>query len=73
MAERLCQATRKGGELMDDLTKLIEAARGVTMTPDERERQRQSFAFGNAHIENEYVTRDTIKQAAAELVSGVRK
>lgn len=58
---------------MDDLTKLIEAARAVTMTPDEKERQRQSFAFGNAHIENELVTRETIRQAAAELRSGERK
>jgi hypothetical protein len=58
---------------MDDLTKLIEAARGVTMTPDERERQRQSFAFGNAHLENQYVTLDRIKQAAAELGSGDRE
>jgi hypothetical protein len=59
--------------MMEDLSKLIEAARGVTMTPDERERQRQSFAFGNAHIENEYVTRDTVMQAAAELASGERE
>jgi hypothetical protein len=39
------------------------------MTPEERERQRQNFAFGNAHIENEFVTRETIRQAAAELGS----
>jgi hypothetical protein len=58
---------------MDDLTRLIEAARAVTMTPDEKERQRQSFAFGNAHIENEFVTRETIRQAAVELQSGERK
>lgn len=58
---------------MDDLTKLIEAARSVTMTPDEHERQRQSFAFGNAQMENQYITRDTIRQAAAELNSGDRK
>ena len=59
--------------IMDDLTKLVEAARQVTMTPDEWERQRQSFAFGNANIENEHVTRDTIQRAAAELKTGERK
>ena len=54
----------------DELTKLVEAARGVTMTPEERERQRQSFAFGNANIENSFVTRDTVRQAAAEIQQG---
>lgn len=73
LTERLRQAAQEGGAPMDDLEKLIEAARGVTMTPDERERQRQSFAFGNAHIENEFVTRETISRAAAELESGDRE
>lgn len=29
--------------------------------------QRESFAFGNASIENAFVTRDTVKAAAAEM------
>lgn len=51
----------------DDLARLIEAAKHVTMSTEERENQRQSFAYGNAHIENELVTRDTVRQAAAEM------
>jgi len=53
--------------MSDDLTRLIEAAKHVTMSKEERENQRQSFAYGNAHIENELVTRDTVKRAAAEM------
>ncbi len=53
--------------MQDDLTKLVEAARGVAMTSEQRERQRQSFAFGNANIENSFVTRDTVKRVAAEM------
>lgn len=51
----------------DDLDKLIEAARKVTMTVDDQARQRESFAFGNANIENEFVTRDMVSKAAAEI------
>ena len=53
--------------MSDDLARLIEAAKHVTMSAEERENQRQSFAYGNAHIENELVTRDTVKRAAAEM------
>jgi hypothetical protein len=46
------------------LQKLIEKARGVTMTTAERETQRRSFAFGNTRIENERITREHIDRAA---------
>jgi hypothetical protein len=34
------------------------------MSPEEKEAQRRSFAYGNAHIENERVTREMIDKAA---------
>jgi hypothetical protein len=34
------------------------------MTEAQQEEQRRSFAFGNANIENDQVTRDTVDQAA---------
>jgi hypothetical protein len=34
------------------------------MTPEEQEAQRRSFAYGNAHIENERVTREMVDDAA---------
>lgn len=53
--------------MRDDLEKLIEAAKSVTMTAEAQAKQRESFAFGNANIENQYVTRDTVSKAAAEI------
>lgn len=49
------------------LQDLIERARSVEMTPDQKESQRRSFAFGNTRIENEQITRETVDRAAAEL------
>ena len=54
---------------MDDLDTLIERAKGVKMTPEEREKQRQSFAYGNSNIENERITRDSISEASKKLAS----
>jgi hypothetical protein len=56
--------------MSDKLQKLIEAARKVVMTPAQLEEQRQSFAFGNANIENERVTRETVARAAELLSRG---
>lgn len=49
------------------LRALIEAAKAVKMTPEEQEIQRRSFAYGNTHIENEDVTRETVEEAAEAM------
>jgi hypothetical protein len=52
------------------LKELLEAARKAPPMSDvEKEAQRQSFAYGNAHIENERVTREMVANAAARLKS----
>ncbi|MEO8902827.1 MAG: hypothetical protein ABI488_12370 [Polyangiaceae bacterium] len=56
--------------MSEELMKLIEAAKKVEMTPADLEAQRQSFAFGNANIENERVTRETVAEAAELLRRG---
>jgi hypothetical protein len=53
--------------MSDELEKLLEAARYRPMTPSEQEEQRRSFAYGNANIENERVSRETVDQQAEEL------
>lgn len=50
-----------------DLEKLLELARQKPVSNEEREAQRQSFAFGNARISDSRVTRDSIQKAAREL------
>lgn len=47
--------------------KLIELARNYKMSPEEREEQRRSFAYGNAHLHDPSVTREDIDLAADKL------
>ncbi len=49
------------------LDALIEKARGVNMSPEQREEQRRSFAYGNSKIENQRITRSSIDQEAQKL------
>jgi len=53
--------------MSDELDKLLEAARYRPFSVSEREKQRRSFAYGNANIENERVTRETVDEQAEEL------
>lgn len=43
---------------------LIEGARGIRPTPEEREEQRRSFAFGNTALANPHITRELINRVA---------
>lgn len=51
----------------EPLAILLERARRTQMTPQEKERQRRSFAYGNAKIENEHVTREMVDSAAEKI------
>ena len=46
------------------LQELLRAAGGRKMSDAEQEAQRRSFAYGNAHIENNRVTREMVDRAA---------
>jgi hypothetical protein len=50
-----------------EFSNLVERARGIKMTSGDQESQRRSFAFGNANIENEAVTREVVDRAAERL------
>ncbi len=51
------------------LEELLEKAKRVTMTPEQKEAQRRSFAYGNAKISNEHVTMEMVNEAARRLDS----
>lgn len=53
--------------MTDRLQKLIDASRAKSMTEAEKEAQRRSFAYGNAHIENDRVTRQMVDEAAEKI------
>ena len=56
--------------MSEQLQKLIDASRGRIMSDAEKEAQRRSFAYGNAHIENDKVTRTMIDEAAEKIGKG---
>jgi hypothetical protein len=49
------------------LSALIEAAKKVRATPEQREAQRRSFAYGNTAFENDLITREMIAEQAEKL------
>jgi len=51
----------------EELNRLLEMARRVQMTPEQEEEQRRSFAYGNTKIENNSITKETVKRAAESL------
>lgn len=59
--------------MANELEKLLEKSRSVRMTKDDKEAQRRSFAFGNANIENERVTRAMVDAAAKGLAGNDRR
>ena len=55
---------------MNRLEELVESARKVVPTAQEKEEQRRSFAYGNTKIENSRITRETVDKEADRLRAG---
>lgn len=53
--------------MTDALKRLIDTARLATMSPEDREAQRRSFAYGNTHFENPDITREMVDREAEKL------
>jgi hypothetical protein len=51
----------------NELQVLLEAAKNLKMTPEQKEEQRRSFAYGNTNIENSRITRATVNEEAEAL------
>jgi hypothetical protein len=49
------------------LQELLDEARKNVQTPQEKEEQRRSFAYGNTKIENPRITREMVDKAADAL------
>jgi hypothetical protein len=50
-----------------NLEELVIRARKITMTKAQLREQRQSFAYGNTHIENERITREMVAEADKKI------
>jgi hypothetical protein len=59
--------------MTDALKKLLEAAKTAKPSPEHREEQRRSFAYGNTHFENKLITRKMIEQEAENLTKSPAK
>ena len=44
------------------LSRRLRKALEVKMTPEQEREQRISFAYGNAHLSNEHVTREMVEE-----------
>jgi hypothetical protein len=53
--------------MTDALKKLLEAAKTAESTPEQRELQRRSFAYGNTAFENSRITREMVDREAERL------
>jgi len=49
------------------LDHLLEFAKSVVMSEEEKELQCRSFAYGNIHFHNKMVTRELVDRVAEEL------
>ena len=50
-----------------NLDELVLRARKITMTTAQLRQQRQSFAYGNTHIENGRITREMVAEADQKI------
>lgn len=53
--------------MTEGLQALIDAAKKIEPTPEHREEQRRSFAYGNTHFENGRITREMVNEQADKL------
>jgi hypothetical protein len=49
---------------MDSLSRLIEMAKSVRVSEDQREEQRRSFVYGNTAFENDKITWEMVNRQA---------
>jgi hypothetical protein len=50
-----------------ELQELLDAAKSFVVSPEQKEEQRRSFAFGNTNIENPLITREIVDKEAEAL------
>jgi uncharacterized protein YnzC (UPF0291/DUF896 family) len=54
-------------QMTEKLNELLNKAKSVKLSPEEKEEQRRSFAYGNTNIENSRITRETVDREAEDL------
>jgi hypothetical protein len=57
-------AVEREEDMPTSLSRLIEMAKAVRVTEEQREEQRRSFVYGNTAIENPAITRELVDRVA---------
>ena len=55
----------------NNIREMLNRASVAGMSAEQREAQRQSFAYGNTKFENDRITRATIERASRDLAAAV--
>jgi hypothetical protein len=50
-----------------ELDRLLEETRRIVVTEDQLEEQRVSFAYGNAPVDQERITKDSVRTASKSI------
>jgi hypothetical protein len=53
--------------MVHELEKLLEAAKRIAPSTEQKEEQRRSFAYGNTAFENDLITREMVRVEAERL------
>ncbi len=53
--------------MSESLSRLIEMAKAVPVSDEQREEQRRSFVYGNTAFENRHITREMVNRQADAL------
>jgi len=61
------ESTEGGLPVTKELQELLDAAKNVEVSAEQKEEQRRSFAYGNTNIENSRITRETVDKEAEAL------
>ena len=59
---------RRGAQMKTKFEELVAQGKAAPFTPDDKEAQRRSFAYGNVKIENDQVTREMVDREAERLI-----
>ena len=54
------------------LSRKLKNAHNVKMTPEQQERQRRAFVYGNARLEDDGVTREDVNRVA-DMLDKIRR
>ena len=54
--------------MTEELNELIKRAKRIKMTDEQKTKQRNSFAYWNVKIENDFITEDMLKRAELKII-----